>query len=106
MGNFIQNYYLTASRGSGFIILFQCIALGHILSALYACPQEASGKFSMEGEGCCSITANMELETAREMYETRIVSKNKRKISALEASVKAKEQLCIEEDIAQDVNWL
>jgi len=106
MGNFVQDGYLTDHRGNVSIIISQHIDPGYSLSALKADSQEARGNFFMDSEGCRSITANMELQTARDMYETRTVSKNKRKISALQASVKAEELSRTEEDIAQEVNWL
>lgn len=60
----------------------------------------------MEGEGSCSASANKDLRTAREMYETRTLLRNKHKIIDLEAMVHGEEKKKSEEDIVREVVWL
>lgn len=55
---------------------------------------------------CRSITANKELQTAKNMYETRTTARNKRKIEEMEDMVKKEEAQRTEDDIAGEVNSL
>ena len=50
--------------------------------------------------------ANKELQTARNMYETRTTARNKRKIEEMEDMVKKEEAQRTKDDIAGEVNWL
>ena len=60
----------------------------------------------MVHEGSRNVSANWDLQKAREAYETWTTQKEKRKIEELEAAVTEEEEHLEEQDLEKEVEWI
>lgn len=86
-GNIPGTRYLTTTRGNRKSNVLLCSRLEPIHSAKRNQKDTERVSTTMAGEGSRNVSANKDLRNAREMYESRTLQRNKRKIIDLEAMV-------------------